>query len=106
MTDGVSRDFTVIRDIIDRLMELAGELPDGIDTRFEFGICDENGVQLVDEVDLDQYHVVSAKDVQAQGEFVMLRGHVHPGKTPGRYLPGIASGADRELRELAEGDDA
>jgi hypothetical protein len=97
------RDYVTIRDIISRLEELARDLDDGVDTRFELGICDGGGAQIVDNVDLDQYQVMS-EGRQFTGQFVMLRGHVHPGEKPGEYLPGIASEADRELRELTEGD--
>ena len=46
------RAVTTIRDVVDGLTELAGMLPEGLETRVELGVCDGEDLQLIENVDL------------------------------------------------------
>jgi hypothetical protein len=96
-------EIATIRDLVDGLLELARELPLGMDTRLELGVCNGEDLQLVDKCDLDQWSLVSpGKEGSPAEHFVLLRGHVHPGERAGELLRDAASDADQELRKLAD----
>ncbi|TDD60826.1 hypothetical protein [Actinomadura rubrisoli] len=98
-----SDNATTIREVIAMLNTLAADLPEGMDTRVKFGICDGADLQMVDDVDLSHYtHVKDGRPVEV---FVMFRGHVHPEEEPGPRLRGAAAHVDEELRELLEDED-
>ena len=105
MSEDPERDRVTIQDVIDALTRLARLLPDGFGARVELAICDGRDLQLMDSADLDRWTRMSRSTGAVEEEFVILRGHVHPGENPGELLPGAARDLDRELRELTgEGD--
>jgi len=96
---------TTVRTVLNMLMTIAADLPDGLDTRIEVAICDGENLQLIDQVDVAVYTEATESTAEVTGEpFVILRGHQHPGEHPGVLLRGVASDADAELRKLT-GDD-
>lgn len=100
--------MVTVRTWIDGLTELAATLHDGQDTEIELGVCDGEAVQLLDRADIDVYTRVPDDPTQARGEFVLVRGHLHPGeqRTPDRTLRGVAVDVDQELRKLTADTEA
>jgi hypothetical protein len=96
------RAVTPIRDLVDGLTELARMLPEGFETRVELGVCDGEDLQLIENVDLDHWALMPPERPQVAERFVLLRGHVHPGKRAGELLRGAASHVDKELRDLTD----
>lgn len=95
-----------LRGVLNMLMAVAAELPQGLNSRVEFGVCDGENLQLIDQVDVDIYtNIQTASGEEVDEPFVILRAHSHPGQTAGRLLRGAASNADDELRKLT-GDDS
>jgi hypothetical protein len=97
-----SDDVTTIREMITMLTALADEVPTGLDTTVEFGICDGESLQIVDDVDVS--HWTNMREATPEGVLVLIRGHNHPGTRPGRLLRGGAADVDAELRKLTDGD--
>jgi hypothetical protein len=90
-----------LRGVLNMLMAVAAELPLGLDSRVEFGVCDGENLQRIDQVDVDIYTNIQTASGEEAGEpFVILRAQSHPGQTAGRPLRGVASNADDELRKL------
>ncbi len=96
------RAVTTIRDLVDGLTELAGMLPEGSETRVELGVCDGEDLQLIENVDLDHWALMSPERPQVAEQFVLLRGHVHPGERAGELLRGAASHVGQEFRALTD----
>jgi hypothetical protein len=98
-------EIATIRDLVDALLEQARDLDKGLDTPMELGICDGTDLQLVDTVDLNCWSTVSSSGRGSPGgQFLILRGHIHPGEKAGKILRGAASHADEELREVTGED--
>jgi hypothetical protein len=97
---------TTVRGFIESLRAAAADLPEGLDAVIELGICDGRDTQLIDDVDVDiqqEFSMDTAPPVRTAG-WVIIRGHWHPGESPGKILRGWPADADDELRKLTEGD--
>lgn len=82
---------TTVREFVDMMLRSAGDLPAGLDSKIEFGICDGAGMQVVGCVDIGQ----RAEDNGA----LLLRGHLHPEDVP-KPMRVQAEVLDHELRDL------
>jgi hypothetical protein len=69
-----------------------------METPIEFGICNGEDVQMIDDVDLDQWTRVETDGTPVR-QFALLRGHIHPGEKTGDRLRGVA--ADVNTRSSA-----
>ncbi|OLT12951.1 hypothetical protein BJF79_03360 [Actinomadura sp. CNU-125] len=94
---------TTIRTLVNMLTLMSSALPDGLETRVEFGICDGENLQMVDKVDLSDYTTVT-EDGREEETVVAFRGHAHPGQSPGRLLQGVTADADEQMHRLVEDD--
>jgi hypothetical protein len=111
MTSG-DDDVTTVRTVLNELMRIAADLPKGLDSRLEFGVCNGENLQLIQHVDVDIYtervdlhETGAASTAEDTGQpFIFLRAHHHPGDTPGTLLRGVASDTDAELRNLTDQD--
>lgn len=101
-----SREITTLGKLIADLNEYARLLPEGTGTPVRLAVCDGNGMQFIDTKDLGYWTFMARDDPGTRHTFVLVRGHAHPGESPGQYSPGITAGADDELRKIAaEGED-
>ncbi len=84
------------------LTRIASELPGGLDTMVEFGVCDGSSLQLLDDVDVDFYTEITSEGGRAVSvAFVSIRAHHHPGEgKTGQLLRGVAAEVDEELHRL------
>lgn len=96
--------MATVREFVERLTELSAELTDGLNSVIRFGVCDGDHLQLLDKVDVHFYTRQSTQGSPTGPEFVIIRGHVHPGEEAGELLEGVATHADEELRNLTDGD--
>lgn len=87
-------EYATVREVIELLTAAAGALPEGLDSRFELGICDGSRLQFIDSVDVDPHRTVRKADLQLGDGFVMIRGHWHPGESPGKVW---TSAEDKDL---------
>lgn len=91
-----------MRQLVNVLSTLAAALPDGMDTPVEIGVCDGADLQLLSEVDIDEYHHVSLDGTEGE-TFIAIRAHDHPdGTGRGMRMRGVATDTDSELRKLTE----
>jgi hypothetical protein len=98
----MSSDRTTVRQLINVLSTLASELPGGMDTPVEIGVCDGTDLQLLPKVDVDEYHHVSLDGTEIR-TFIAIRAHDHPdGSGRGMQARGVAADTDDELRKLTE----
>jgi hypothetical protein len=97
---------TTARELIDMITATAAELRDGLDTDIEFGICDGNNLELIDDVDIDFYARVPTDGSPGGTQLLIICGHHHPGQKPGELLRGAAADVDDELRNLTGQDEA
>src|SRR4051794_5181011 len=88
-----------VRELIEVLTQVAAELPGNLDVEVELGICDGENVTFVEKVGIDHYTQFSKDDAPVR-QFVMLRGHLHPGQ--GKLYRGIAAEIDDDLRKLTD----
>jgi hypothetical protein len=90
-----------VRGLITALTEAAGRLPDGLDTPFQFGICDGTDLHLITDVDMDVYTVHPEGPAGAVTHLLLARAHQHPGRA-GEVWRGVGAHADDELRRLTD----
>ena len=76
-------EHATVRDLIRILTEEASAMPSGLDSRLELGICDRAHLQFIDSIDVQHYRTVRKADLQTGVDFVIIRGHWHPGESPG-----------------------
>lgn len=96
--------MTTAQEFIEMIADTAAELDDGLDAGIEFGICDGDNLQLIDNCDIDIYSEVRTNGSPTTAKpFIVIRGHHHPGEgKPGKLLRGVAADADEELRRLTD----
>lgn len=96
-----------VREFIAELTAIADQLPDGLDSVVELLICDGSNQQFIDNMEV-LFQISLREDgsvnPDARPPQVVIRGHWHPGESPGRVQRGLATDADEELRKLTEGD--
>ena len=94
-----------VRGFIGLLAEAAAQFPDGLDLAIEMAICDGTTMQFINDVDVDSWAEVRADGrPSAHGRrYVLIRGHWHPGESPGRRHSAVTAGVDEELRKLGDG---
>lgn len=93
--------MATVREIIDWLTQAAADLPEGLDTDAQIGICDGSGVRLMPRVDVKSWTRVSLDGQEPDEPFVMLRCHEHPGDEV-TSLPGFAEDIESDLRKLTD----
>lgn len=74
-----------IRDVIERLRELAAELPDGLDSRVRVHICNGSGNEgvMIDSIEVDSMYVQHKQTLAVSDSWAIVQGHPHRDETPG-----------------------
>jgi hypothetical protein len=92
-----------VRGFIDLLTEVAGTLPEGLDSAIELGICDGKTLQIIDNVEVDFWVQVAGDGSRIGAQCVLICGHQHRRESTGREGRSVAANLDEELRKLSGG---
>lgn len=93
--------MATVREIIEWLAESTANLPEGLDTEAQIGICDGSGIRLMPRMDVKPWTQVSLSGQEPDEAFVMVRCHEHPADEV-TVLPGFAEGIEGDLRTLTD----
>lgn len=98
----MSSDRATVRGLVNYLTTLASALPEGMSTPIEIGVCDGQDLQLLSEVDIDEYTRTLLDGTEVE-TFIVIRAHDHPdGEGRGMRMRGVTADADGELRDLTK----
>jgi hypothetical protein len=95
---------TTVRAFIEKLTELAADLPNGLDSPVDLAICDGTDLVILEAVDMDVLSTIRTEEPvgEVTRQSVMVRGHNHAGDGPGEVYRGLVGHVDEELRKLTE----
>ncbi len=95
-----------VRAFIEALAEAAAGLSDGLDTEIELAICDGESLQFIDDTEVQAMLTVYSGTVEPDGGgFVIIRGHWHPGESPGRVQRSTVLRTDDDYQEVFEDEE-
>jgi hypothetical protein len=94
----VPEDPVTVREFIEWLIRAANNLPATLDSLIGLAICDGQGRQFIQNVEVTWEWLVNQETGENRPAGVLIVGHWHPGETPGEYRRAMAEGADEELR--------
>ncbi|MEO3862299.1 hypothetical protein [Acrocarpospora sp. B8E8] len=94
--------MATVRELIEILKVITADLPTGLDTEVEVGLCDGDWMTMTDAVDIDYFARVPM-DGGSQKQLVLLRAHLHPGQ--GRRVRGVGAEVEDDLRKLTSDPD-
>lgn len=80
--------------LIDGLVELARELPDGLDSEVVGGSCDGHGISLTGHLEVTTLSW-TMQDGRPKAPIGLVRVHAHGDGV--NYVPGVAERADNEM---------
>lgn len=99
----VPEGHVTVREFIERLIRAANNLPATLDSPIGLGICDRQGTQFVQNVEVTWEWLVNEATGERKPSGVLIIGHWHPGESPGEYRRTVTENADEELGRRTEG---